>query len=84
MYDPIIAEVHEARRKLFEEAGCDLHVFFQHLRGGGEATQGTVKGSTAPLAERHRARYPPIRWGSAQRFWRVPSPNPIELSELSE
>ena len=32
MHDPIIAEVHEARRKLFEEAGCDLHVFFQRLR----------------------------------------------------
>ena len=32
MYDPIIAEVHEARWKLFEEAGGDLHVFFQRLR----------------------------------------------------
>lgn len=30
--DPIVAEVHEVRRHLFEEAGCDLHVLFQRLR----------------------------------------------------
>ena len=28
----ILDEVHEARRKIFEEAGNDLHVFFQRLR----------------------------------------------------
>ena len=27
-----LAEVHEARRKIFEEAGNDLHVLFQRLR----------------------------------------------------
>ena len=32
MSDPILDEVHEARRKIFEEAGNDLHVLFQHLR----------------------------------------------------
>lgn len=32
MSDPILDEVHEARRKIFEEAGNDLHVLFQRLR----------------------------------------------------
>ena len=32
MSDPILDEVHEARRIIFEEAGNDLHVLFQRLR----------------------------------------------------
>ena len=32
MSDPILDEVHEARRRIFEEAGNDLHVLFQRLR----------------------------------------------------
>ena len=32
MSDPILDEVHEARRKIFEEAGNDLHVLFHRLR----------------------------------------------------
>ena len=32
MSDPILDEVHEARRKIFEEAGNDLHILFQRLR----------------------------------------------------
>lgn len=32
MSDPILDEVHEARRKIFEEAGNDPHVLFQCLR----------------------------------------------------
>lgn len=29
---PIVTEVHQAGQRLFEEAGNDLHVFFQRLR----------------------------------------------------
>lgn len=32
MVAAILDEVHEARRKIFEEAGNDLHILFQRLR----------------------------------------------------
>ncbi len=30
--DPIVAEIRQAGQVLAEEAGSDLHVFFEHLR----------------------------------------------------
>ncbi len=81
MYDPIIAEVHEARRKLFDEAGCDLHVFFQRLR---EAEKQHKERLRAPPRRSPNDTEPgilPYAGGSAQRFRRVPSPNPTGLSE---
>ena len=34
--DPIVAEVRKAGRVLAEQAGGDVHVFFQHLRNAQE------------------------------------------------
>ncbi|MCY4389536.1 MAG: hypothetical protein OXC18_20765 [Desulfurellaceae bacterium] len=81
MYDSIIAEVHEARWKLFEEAGCDLHVFFQHLREAQNKHRERVTELPRRSSDDMVSGSPPYAGSVAKRFRRVPSPKPSGLSE---
>ena len=81
--DPIVAEVHEVRRHLFKEAGCDLHVFFQRLR----EAQNKHKERVTELPRRSSndmvSGSLPYAGSTAQRFRRVPSPNPQRAERTS-
>jgi hypothetical protein len=81
MYDPIIAEVHEARWNLFEEAGCDLHVFFQRLREAQNKHRERVTELPRRSSDDMVPGSLPYAGSVAQRFRRVPSPKPSGLSE---
>ena len=78
--DPIVAEVHEVRRHLFKEAGCDLHVFFQRLREAQGKHRERVTELTTPLVERHGAWSPHTPGSVAQAF----SARPIAKSQRTE
>lgn len=52
--DPVVAEIHEARRRLLEASGGDIAEFQRRLRerlnaSGRKIVSGTVKKKTEPL-----------------------------------
>jgi hypothetical protein len=49
--DPIVAEVRKAGQVLAEQAGGDVHVFFQHLRDAQEQYRKRVVKSPPRLPE---------------------------------
>ena len=79
--DPIVAEVRRAGQKLFEEAGSDLHVFFQRLREAEKKHPERIVELPRRASIDAPPRIIPYAGRPAQRFRRVPSPSPGGLNE---
>ena len=74
--DPTVAEVHEARWKLFKEADCDLHVFFQCLREAEKKHPERIVELPCRSSVAASPRIIPYAGKPVQRSRRVPSSNP--------